>query len=798
LFVDVNVNLSKFKIEHGFLHSKVARRIFLLFIICALLPLSALAYFSFNQVTKHLYQQTYKQLHQASKATAMTIIERFYFLETDLKMIISNQQNRNSDVLVSVNLEFRERLKGRFKGIVLLADSNRILSSLGTIQSVPQLNDDELHHITTGKTIIFVRSNAGRFASIFIAIALDTSQPSQNLLLGEIHPGYIWGGEGFLSPGTELFVLNKSNDVLFSTIPNYIPLQGLRYTMRETPQLRRFTWTYKGNTYIASYWTIFLRPNYLANFTLVHSRSKADIFEPLQNFKQIFILIVILSFMVVVYLSLRQIRTSLTPVELLKNATKRIAVRDFKNHVEIKSNDEFEELGASFNSMVDSLKESQEQLEYKAFYDQLTNLSNRELFIKHLERIIKLHKRRGDYLFAVLFIDIDRFKIINDSLGHLSGNQLLMRVARRLEDCIRTNDIVSRFGGDEFAILLDDIKDISEARRIADRIQKDLSLPVKLDAQEVFITASIGIALSTSSYDRAEDILRDADTAMYRAKSRGRAKYEIFDTEMHAAAMKLLQLEADLRRAVERKDFLAHYQPIVSLIERRIVGAEALIRWQHPQRGLISPNEFIPLAEETGIITTIGEWILRTACTQNKMWHDAGYKHLRMHVNFSSRQFLQKNIIQLIKNVLKETGIAAQYLDIEITESIAMEEHSILVLSQLRAMGVRISIDDFGTGYSSFGFLKRLPLDRLKIDKSFVAGITKDSELEAIVTAIISMAHTLKINVVAEGIETEEQLAFLYLKKCDELQGYFFSRPVSGNDFEKLLIKEVHSIHRLS
>jgi diguanylate cyclase (GGDEF)-like protein/PAS domain S-box-containing protein len=437
-------------------------------------------------------------------------------------------------------------------------------------------------------------------------------------------------------------------------------------------------------------------------------------------------------------------------------------------------------------------KLAEEQLERQAYYDQLTALPNRVLFTRQLGHAVMRAKKKKGYLFAVLFMDLDRFKIVNDSLGHMIGDQLLVAVARRLEACIRPDDMVARLGGDEFAILIKGIHDVSDAIRVVDRIQKRLVLPFNLAGQEVFTTASIGIAQSATGYDREEDILRDADSAMYRAKSLGRARYEMFDRSMHVSAMNLLQLEADLRRAVERKEFLLHYQPIVSLEDGRIKSIEALVRWAHPQRGLIQPMEFIPLAEDTGLIVPMGEWILRTACAQAKQWRDAGYRNMRVQVNFSARQFQTQNLRDLVGSVLKETGLEARFMDIEITESIAMEDHSISILNELAAMGVRITIDDFGTGYSSLVSLKRFPIDAIKIDRSLIRDVTGDANTQAIVAAIIAMAHSLRIKVIAEGVETEGQLAFLHSHHCDEMQGYLFSRPVPDAEMTKLLLKGQH------
>jgi diguanylate cyclase (GGDEF)-like protein/PAS domain S-box-containing protein len=425
--------------------------------------------------------------------------------------------------------------------------------------------------------------------------------------------------------------------------------------------------------------------------------------------------------------------------------------------------------------------------------DALTGLPNRVLFMDRLGCMVERAKRHKNYLFAVLFLDLDRFKLINDSLGHPVGDQLLVALARRLETCLRSGDTVAhlgeghtvgRLGGDEFIILLDDIKHASDATRVAERIGKELMSPFNITGQEVFTTASIGIALSTTGYERPEALLQDADTALNRAKMLGKARYEVYDAEMRASTVARLQLEAELRRAIEREEFQNYYQPIVSLDTGRIMGFEALVRWKHPTRGLVSPAEFIPIAEETGLILPLGQRVLREACRQMCVWQGRfpDYLPLIISVNISRRQFTQPDLIDQIIQILQETSLPAASLKLEITEGMVMADPASIVsqLSQLKSLGVKLSIDDFGTGYSSLSCLHRFPLDTLKIDRSFVCRMRVDEENREIVHTILTLAHNLGLDVTAEGVETVEQLDLLRTLGCEHGQGYYFSRPIDG------------------
>ena len=441
------------------------------------------------------------------------------------------------------------------------------------------------------------------------------------------------------------------------------------------------------------------------------------------------------------------------------------------------------------------LEETKEHFRHAAFHDSLTGLPNRAMFTELLKAEIESSSRINGHKFAVLFLDLDRFKNVNDSLGHTHGDLLLVAFAERLERTLRPVDTLARFGGDEFAILLSGMNDATDAVRVAQRIQDELSQPFMLDKNSASATASIGIALSSSGYDRADDILRDADIAMYRAKENGKARYELFDQGMHARAVSRLQLESDLRQAIEKKEFAVYYQPIVALTTGRLAGFEALVRWNHPRHGLVQPGDFIPVAEETGLIVPIGQWVLNEACAQVRQWQldSPSHRALSLSVNLSARQVAQPNLLDRIKEALDTSRLNPHCLKLEITESVVMEnaEAAALMFKQLRSLGVQLSIDDFGTGYSSLSYLHRFPLNYLKIDRSFVSRLTTDND-NAIVRTISTLARNLGMEVIAEGIETEEQYQQLKMLGCEYGQGYLFSRPVDNTSVEHLLAQDAN------
>ena len=437
--------------------------------------------------------------------------------------------------------------------------------------------------------------------------------------------------------------------------------------------------------------------------------------------------------------------------------------------------------------------------------DPLTNLPNRLLFLDRLGRLMRHSKRHPDRLFAVLFLDLDGFKMINDSLGHLVGDQLLLAVAKRLETCLRGTDTVARLaqrtftlarmGGDEFTVLLDEINEPSDANRAAERIMKELSIPFLIAGKEVFTSASIGIALSNPSYQQPEEIMRDADTAMYQAKSLGKSRYEVFDADMRATVMARLDLETDLHRALERGEFRNFYQPIVALDTGQIIGFEALMRWQHPTRGLIGPEKFISVAEESGLIRDLGWWSLGEACRRLNDWRSqvGPNRDLIICVNLSVKQFVQPNLVQNIGVLLNELGIPPHALKLEITESTVMEDPSaaIEMLQKMKDLGIRLAIDDFGTGYSSLSYLHRFPLDTLKIDRSFISGESQGVNGMEIARTVMPLAKNLQLDVVAEGVETAEQVQELRKLNCKYAQGYYFSEPLSADKAGALLVEHI-------
>ncbi|MBW4500915.1 MAG: EAL domain-containing protein [Scytonema hyalinum WJT4-NPBG1] len=622
---------------------------------------------------------------------------------------------------------------------------------------------------------------------------------------------FILSQEGEQEKGKRLKAIKSSDRVTrlttqylqqkFSNFNNIYPNQQLEFEIdrkRQYVQIMPFT------------------DGYGLDWVIVVVVPEADFMEHIETNTRITVLLCLGALILATVIGLKTSHWITQPILHLSKASKEIANGKLDQTVTVEGIKELRVLAQAHNQMATQLQESfaelleanrqleaeiterkraEEQLLHNAFYDALTGLPNRALFMNRLGLALEQKKRHKDYLFAVLFLDLDRFKLINDSLGHLVGDQLLLEIAKRLESCLRSTDIAARFGGDEFTVLLEGIENVSNAIQVAERIQQELALPFRLNGQELSTTASIGIALSSAvDYNQPEDLLRDADTAMYRAKALGRARYELFNLEMYEDAVARLQLEIALRQAIERQEFQVYYQPIVSLTSGTISGFEALLRWQRPERGLVSPTDFIPIAEETGLIVSIGYWVLHEACRQMQAWRmcDRTNSLNKISVNLSLKQFSQPDLIGQMAQILHLTGLDASYLVLEITESVIMENgnETTVAFSKLREMGIELSIDDFGTGYSSLSRLHNFPISTLKIDRSFLSPIDNNSKNLEIIETIVTLAHKLGVDVTAEGVETKEQLAFLRSLNCEYGQGYFFSHPLDSSAATALIVTD--------
>jgi diguanylate cyclase (GGDEF)-like protein len=481
--------------------------------------------------------------------------------------------------------------------------------------------------------------------------------------------------------------------------------------------------------------------------------------------------------------------------EVMVRVENQLALKAAKAEIE-KLNQSLElrvrERTAQLEAEIQERKNIEQKLRYLASHDVLTGLPNRLFFMKKLKLVLQQTKQEPDYQFAVLFIDCDRFKIVNDSLGHLIGDKLLIALAKRLEKIIPKNCCLSRFGGDEFVILLTKINNIQETIDLAKQLEKSLKKPFKIGNHHLFMTISIGIVLGTAEYNQPQEILRDADTAMYKAKAKYNTLYQVFEPKMYHNVLNLLRLESELRKALEAKEFIVYYQPIVTTEDKKLVGFEALVRWNHPQKGIISPLKFIPLAEETGLIVPLEHWIFNESCRQIKQWQEQKLipeYNFSVSVNISPSQFAEPDFIAKIDQALAKNQLESRFLKLEITEGVIIEnaDSATKILKQLKQRNIQVSLDDFGTGYSSLSYLHRFPLDTLKIDRSFVGRMGSKGEKLEIISTIINLAHSLGMNVIAEGVETEAQFEQLKAEKCEMIQGYLFAKPMDPQKTENYL-----------
>jgi diguanylate cyclase (GGDEF)-like protein len=953
------MNLSR---HPGPLRSRFGRRLLLLFIGATVLPTAVVATLSYRQVTRYLVAQSETSLHHASKAFGTAIFERLLLLDATLRNI-----STGSTVAAALKAPSRDSIPTldpstvrRFAGLELATGNGRRVPLAGALGDRPRLSAADSAALAEGIPLLIARPGGkGRTRTFLVHRVVRGG--SEGILMGEIEPDYLWAtsDQSLISAGTVMTVRDDSARVLMSSVAgarSRLRAMGLdgRTELDSLPAV-------EAEPYVSSEWPILIDEVFSAPaWTLVLSRSRSDVLGPVQRFTGTLLAVVLVSTGLVLLLSLHRIRRSLAPMRELQEVTRRIAGRDFGSRVAIRSRDEFEELGASFNAMaaqldrqfqalataaeidravlsatspaeivgtllerlpdvypcaavsvtlmspdgakslptmvrdcmtgtrhhgrvdlraddVQELLDSPdsavvfqeegvplppflaplvapdrrvffvlplryqshlvgviavvegpeaaqeadarvqlrrladqaavalanarmvEQVRTLAYYDSLTGLPNRLSYKERLTAALDDASRRGT-LVAALFIDLDHFSRINDTLGHEAGDHLLQQVAARLRASCRDRDDevamardaidpeVARLGGDEFTVIMAGLQDPEDAGKLARRILSGLAHPFRLDGREIFVNASIGIAVHPYDGKDIETLLMHADTAMYKAKEQGGNSYQTYSRSMNATALQRLTLENALRRALEREEFEVHYQPIMDARTGAPTAAEALVRWRHPDLGLLLPSEFIPLAEENGLIVRIGEWVMRRACCQNLEWQRAGQPPIRVVVNLSSRQ-LTRGMVEHVGRLLRETGLEARWLGLELTETALVnhQKEGADTLHSLRAMGLHLSVDDFGTGYSSFSYLKHFPLDTLKIDRAFIRDITTDPDDAAISTAIIALGHALGLSVTAEGVETEDQVRLLQEQGCDEMQGYFFSRPLPPEQMAELL-----------
>ena len=924
----------KCKLNTEFFQSKVARRVTGLFLLSALVPLITTAFLSKTYLTNILIDQGYSNLQSEGKYYVKSLFDRLLHVETRLTNIANDpgvSKNKNNILRNYRGDEFSSLIKEKTSKTSLIKNSDVKNNSKVRIYS---------RTFSNGKTSIFM--------------TLQLKQHNKNTtthLTAEINPDYLWDTKSKSYSAFNICIVNEGGGIFYcsQTIPDTITLNNTQRTS-ENKKIER--WTSNDGDYISASKVLFLKSRFNStNWKVIITQLEEDVLSPATTFNRLFPLVIILTLLVVLFLSMTQIQRILIPLKKLISGTRRVANRDFNEKVEVESNDEFFDLAQSFNAMSERLKrqfsaftilsdidklilsdthgediyftvlkniqdvapcdiasitvlehdaprrgktylseqtisvennnrrillsdddiktlhsptsyndmlqqaENQhflapikefgaenvcvfpvtvhekisaiislgfvskitlneediqqvrniadriavalsavardKKLYRQSHYDSLTTLPNRQLIGIRLEQEIK-HCLRENSSMAILFLDLDHFKRVNDTLGHAIGDILLQEVATRLKKCVRETDTVARLGGDEFTIMLTGSLDSRDISEIADNIIRTLEKPFTINTHEIFIGTSIGISVFPNDGISGTELFKNADTAMYRVKEQGRGKHLFFEEKMNIEEVERANIERDMRFALERNEFTLYYQPIINIKTGHIIGTEALIRWHHPVRGLIPSSKFIAVAEETGIIEKIGEWVLRTACQQLSLWADNNIVLDRMAVNVSSRQFIQNNFEECVSSILKETNVDANKLELEITETLLMDERvdSMKILDNLNSKNIHLSIDDFGTGFSSLSYLKRFPVNTLKIDRSFMQDVPTDDDAKSIVKSIITLAHTLNLSVIAEGIESKEQLAILYENNCDYAQGFYFSKPLSADDFEAFYLKQ--------
>jgi diguanylate cyclase (GGDEF)-like protein len=937
------------KFDYGFLRKKVARRVVWLFFLSALVPIAATAFFSFTYVSDLLVEQSYKRLQHAGKLYGMALLDRLLIIDDELRRVaVRMERGINTKQNPDVTLAERSSV------VVGRSGYEKQIDKL-TMEIVPvsSLFDEGYAPSAESKTIIYSKINPDGVTKVYLRRIVAMKKNNEaTTLVAELNNKFLWGDKNSLPFSTFLCVTESSRKVLFCSHPDYDALLVKLSEASGRVDSKKVTWENADGKNLAVAWDLFIKSSFSGpDWRIISSRPEADALLPVYAFHRIFPIVILFSLLIVLLLSMIQVRKTMVPLQRLVGATRRLANSEFGEPVEVSSEDEFKELADSFNVMARRLEKQfnelkilseidrliltypdldvvlakifdtahkimscefiaiilvdrtdaaigwsyireiaegklpsidkttipeneaakllaqedalwvdlkkqpwqilaplvkydvamaqvyrilidgelraifslgyrekpsgvpedsgyvrgiidrlavalatadrDEKLYRQANFDQLTGLPNRQLFNDRLEQhLIQAH--RNNERAALLYIDLDRFKNINDSFGHASGDKILRQVAERMRNCVRETDTISRLGGDEFVIVLSNILSPKDAGNIATHIIDAILKPFYIYSREIFINASIGIAMYPEDGKDNKELLAHADVAMYRAKESGRGRYMFFEESMNKEIVQRMEMETAMRHALQREEFCLHYQPQVDLRSGKVMGVEALIRWHHPELGMIQPNHFIPLAEECGLIDPIGEWVLHTACKHYQHWRDMNLAPGKLAVNISSRQFMRENFVDVINRAISSAGMLSQELELEITESLLMDErmNAKSIFNKLEVMGVKIAIDDFGTGFSSLSYLKRFPVHILKIDRSFTRDIPADEQVTTLTLSIIAMAHALNMQVVAEGIETKEQLELLKSHQCDYMQGYFFSRPLPADELVLFLAQQ--------
>lgn len=737
----------------------IAKRISLLFLLAALLPIGLLTGLIYRTVSDIAQEQQEKTLVEASQNYAMTVFERLVLAETILERMADTGESLPKDLM--------------FRSLTTLTPDGRILSQSG--EPLPAAG---LQLALAGA----VRSDAGSTKAILHVlpprehgnaplVVLSRPRPFADhagaILLAEPTAAFLWGERDNVSQQVNICAFSDQNK-LFCIVPDEPPANW-QPGLETAGQWKLFL----NGRFQADSWVFITQPRY------VGSASEWS------RFFSSYLMVALLTVLLVSLLSLIQIRRTMGPLQALILGTRRIAQGDY-SPVQVEAANEFGELTGAINDMssqiqtqIGVLMEREGQLQHQARYDSLTGLLNRRSLLARLQKLneMKEHKEPA----AVLFVDIDRFTFFNDTLGHRVADELLKMAAERLTQIVGETGAVARLGGDEFVVIQPQSPNQASVQAMTESIMQKMGAAFNVDGNDYALTCSIGIALFPQDTVNLEEIVELAHIALTRAKQRGRNNYQYYLPEMSEYTRDRLRMDTELRGALERNELFLEYQPKVDARSGVIVGAEALIRWQHPELGRIPPDVFIKLAEDIGLIVPIGQWVLQTACEQIKAWSQAGWGNLQVAVNLSAHQFTQRDLIESITQIIEQTAIEPNQLELELTETMIMQdvEQGVETLNRLRALGIRLSIDDFGTGYSSLYYLKRFPVHVLKIDRAFVNDLTSSESDMLIVQSIITLAHSLKLQVVAEGVETAGQLACLTDCDCDQIQGYYFSRPLA-------------------